>query len=71
MIVLLTAVFGVLVGGLVAVTYLLGFQLGGSSMLEELTRLRADAVHTARQMDTITRQAITAMLDEAQRRRQG
>lgn len=67
----LVAIVLVLVVSLAGAAYLLGFQLGGQSSLEERTRMRIEAQHAARQMETVTRRAITAMLDEAQRRRQG
>ncbi len=57
----------VLLLGLLATIYLLGFRLGGTSTLEELTRVRVEAAQARRQMEVLTRQAFTAMLDEARR----
>jgi flagellar basal body-associated protein FliL len=66
----LLVVIIVLLVGLTAATYLLGFKLGGESSLEQLTQVRAEAAQARRQMDVLTRQAFVAMLDEA-RRQQG
>ncbi len=69
MIVLLALAVVMLLVGLLAATYLLGFQLGGSSTLEELTRVRAEAIQASRRMHDLTQQAVVAMLDEAERQR--
>lgn len=57
----------VLLLGLLATLYLLGFRLGGTSTLEELTRVRVEAAQARRQMEVLTRQAFAAMLDGARR----
>lgn len=54
---------------LVTVVYLLGFRLGGTSWLSELTRVRAEAAQAERQLHDLTRQAFVAMAEEVERRR--
>jgi hypothetical protein len=54
----------------VALTYLLGFRLGGQSWMSGAQRVRAEAAAAERQMQDLTRSAFIAMAEEAQRRRQ-
>ncbi|MDZ7733886.1 MAG: hypothetical protein U5R31_13220 [Acidimicrobiia bacterium] len=56
---------------LVAVTYLLGFRLGGQSWASESQRLRAEAAEAERQLHHLTRSAFMAMAEEAERRQHG
>jgi hypothetical protein len=69
MIALLAIVVLVPLVGCCLTLYLLGFRLGGTSTLEELTRVRTEAAQASRQIESLTRQALTAMLDEARRQR--
>lgn len=46
--------------------YLLGFRLGGQNAQEELLRVRLEAAAAERRLHELTRQAFTAMTEEAQ-----
>lgn len=48
--------------------YLLGFRLGGEHAQKELLRVRLEAAAAERRLHELTRQAFTAMAEEAQRR---
>lgn len=63
-------VAALLLAGLLATVYLLGFRLGGTSTLEALNRVRLEAELARRQMEMLTRQAFVALLDEARRHQQ-
>jgi hypothetical protein len=54
-----------------ALTYLLGFRLGGQSWVAEAQRVRAQAAAAERQLHDLTRSAFVAMAEEAERRRHG
>jgi hypothetical protein len=56
---------------LLALTYLLGFRLGGQSWVAEAQRVRAQAAAAERQLHDLTRSAFVAMAEEAERRRDG
>lgn len=58
---------------LASAVFLLGFRLGSEGWLEELTRVRVQAIEAQRRMQDLTRQAFLAMAEEAdqQRRRRG
>lgn len=53
---------------LMVVVYLLGFQLGGTSWIGELGRVRTQAADARRQLHDLTRQAFVAMAEEVERR---
>jgi hypothetical protein len=59
----------VLVTLLAVASYLLGFRLGGAHWQQELMRVRLEASQASRQMHELTRQAFTAMAEEADRQR--
>jgi hypothetical protein len=59
----------VLLVGLVASAYLLGFRLGGDHWRDEVLRVRSESVEAQRQIHDLTRQAFVAMAEEAERRR--
>jgi hypothetical protein len=54
-----------------ALTYLLGFRLGGQSWVAEAQCVRAQAAAAERQLHDLTRSAFVAMAEEAERRRDG
>jgi hypothetical protein len=54
-----------------ALTYLLGFRLGGQSWVAEAQRVRAQAAAAERQLHDLTRSAFVAMAEEVERRRHG
>ncbi|HVX18372.1 MAG TPA: hypothetical protein VHA73_10105 [Acidimicrobiales bacterium] len=49
--------------------FLLGFRLGSAGWLEEMTRVRAQAIEAQRRMQDLTRQAFQAMTEELGKRR--
>ena len=55
----------------VVLVYLLGFRLGGQSWISEAHRVRAQAAAAERELHDLTRSAVVAMAEEAERRRQG
>lgn len=57
------------VSAMVALSYLLGFRLGGQSWVAEAQRVRAEAAAAERQLHDLTRSAFVAMAEEAERRR--
>lgn len=59
------------IGLIVALTFLLGFRLGGQSWLAEAQRVRAEAAVAERQLHDLTRAAFVAMAEEAEARRSG
>jgi hypothetical protein len=68
-VILLTTSLVLAVGMVLTLTYLLGFRLGGDSWLGELQRVRAEAAAAQRQLHELTRSAIVAMAEEAEKRR--
>lgn len=54
-----------------ALTFLLGFRLGGQSWMSEAQRVRAEAAAAERQLHDLTRAAFVAMAEEAERKRFG
>ena len=54
---------------IVALTFLLGFRLGGQSWIAEAQRVRAEAAVAERQLHDMTRAAFVAMAEEAESRR--
>lgn len=68
MIGILVFTIGLLVVGLVATAYLLGFRLGGASWQEELARVRGESRAAQRHIEALTRQAFVAMAEEVERR---
>ncbi len=54
---------------LVALTFLLGFRLGGQSWISEAQRVRAEAAAAERQLHDLTRAAFVAMAEQAEGRR--
>ena len=57
------------IGFVVALTFLLGFRLGGQSWIAEAQRVRAEAAVAERQLHDLTRAAFVAMAEEAEARR--
>ena len=57
------------VASIAALTFLLGFRVGGNSWLSEAQRVKAEAAAAERQLHELTRSAFVAMAEEAQRRR--
>jgi hypothetical protein len=51
-----------------ALTYLLGFRLGGQSWITEAQQVRAQAAAAERELHGLTRAAFVAMAEEAERR---
>lgn len=54
---------------IIALTFLLGFRLGGESWFAESQRIRAEAAASERELHNLTRAAFEAMADEASRQR--
>jgi Na+/glutamate symporter len=64
----LVVLVGLLVVMLTVVAYLLGFRMGGEHWESETVRVRSEAARAARQMHAITRGALVAMQEVAERR---
>ncbi len=69
--IILTVLFIVVLVGLTAAMYLLGFRLGGESWRNEVDRVHHEAARAERQIHDLTRQAFVAMTEEADRQRRG
>jgi hypothetical protein len=67
--ILLLLGFVVAAGLVIALTFLLGFRLGGQSWITEAQRVRAEAAAAERQLHDLTRSAFVAMAEEAEKRR--
>jgi hypothetical protein len=57
----------VAVAAVVALTFLLGFRLGGQSWFAECQRVRAEAAIAERELHDLTRAAFVAMAEHADR----
>jgi hypothetical protein len=55
--------------GVAALVYLLGFRLGGDEQRSELLRTKAEGLRAERQLHDLTRQAFEAMVRHAEERR--
>jgi hypothetical protein len=53
--------------GLTAAVFLLGFRLGGEHWQSEVTKIRMEAARAERQLHDLTRQAFVAMTQHAER----
>lgn len=70
MIVLVILLLVVLLG-VMATVFLLGFRLGGEHWQSELARVRLQAAQAERQLHDLTRQAFVSMAEKVERRRYG
>lgn len=61
----------ILLAGLLAASYLLGFRLGGDHWREEVLRVRTESAAAQSRIHELTRQAFIAMAEAVQERRPG
>jgi uncharacterized membrane protein YciS (DUF1049 family) len=57
----------ILIAGLAAALFLLGFRLGGESTQGELARIRVEAAQAERRLRELTRQVFVAMSEHLER----
>lgn len=60
--------FFILLAGLVASTFLLGFRVGGDHLREEVVRVKLDSLTAQREIHDLTRNAFVAIAEAAERR---
>jgi hypothetical protein len=65
----LVIVLVIVIAGLAAALFLLGFRVGGEHWQEEVARVRLEAAHAERQLHDLTRQAFVAMSEHVDRRK--
>jgi uncharacterized membrane protein YciS (DUF1049 family) len=62
--------FTIVLLGLMASVFLLGFRLGGDHWQSELLKVRLQAAQAERQLHDLTREAFVSMAEHAEGRRQ-